>query len=147
RPCRRRSGPRRRPLPPRTPDTPCRSRCPGRPGRDRAPSIGGAGRQAVHRDRPAGPGDLARRGDLAGRQARARQVRRERRPRAAEGDRAGAAKLVPECTYPLTGAACVHRVYTDHGVFAPGPDGVRVLETYGITAARLRERLDVDLLR
>ncbi|MFA3840519.1 hypothetical protein [Streptomyces aureus] len=27
----------------------------------------------------------------------------------------------------------------------PGPDGVRVLETYGITVAELQERLDVDL--
>ncbi len=35
---------------------------------------------------------------------------------------------------------------TDHGVFPPGPDGVRVLETYGITAAELRERLSADLL-
>jgi 3-oxoadipate CoA-transferase beta subunit len=55
-------------------------------------------------------------------------------------------KLVPSCTYPLTGTACVARVYTDHGVFATGPDGVRVLETYGITLADLRERLDVLLL-
>ncbi|MGW4231675.1 3-oxoacid CoA-transferase subunit B [Streptomyces sp. NPDC004980] len=60
--------------------------------------------------------------------------------------RDGAPKLVPECTCPLTGTACVSLVYTDHGVFAPGPDGVRVLETYGITVAELRERLSVDLL-
>ncbi|MFJ3337900.1 3-oxoacid CoA-transferase subunit B [Streptomyces sp. NPDC086766] len=60
--------------------------------------------------------------------------------------RDGAAKLVPACTYPLTGAACVSVVYTDHGVFVPGPDGVRVLETYGTTVAELRERLAVDLL-
>lgn len=57
--------------------------------------------------------------------------------------REGAAKLVPECTYPLTGAGCVSVVYTDQGVFVPGPDGVRVLETYGITVAELRERLAV----
>ncbi|MFD6420997.1 3-oxoacid CoA-transferase subunit B [Streptomyces sp. NPDC060198] len=60
--------------------------------------------------------------------------------------RDGTAKLVPACTYPLTGARCVHRVYTDHGVFEPGPDGVRVLETYGVSLAELRERLGVDLL-
>jgi 3-oxoadipate CoA-transferase beta subunit len=60
--------------------------------------------------------------------------------------RDGAPKLVPACTYPLTGTACVGRVYTDHGVFATGPDGVRVLETYGTTVAELRERLSVDLL-
>ena len=38
----------------------------------------------------------------------------------------GESKLVAECTYPLTGLACVSRVYTDYGVFATGPDGVRV---------------------
>ncbi|CAM5598647.1 MULTISPECIES: 3-oxoacid CoA-transferase subunit B [Streptomyces] len=59
--------------------------------------------------------------------------------------RDGAPKLVPACTYPLTGPGCVHRVYTDHGVFAVGPDGVRVLETYGISVTALRERLDVEL--
>ncbi|MEV5363854.1 3-oxoacid CoA-transferase subunit B [Streptomyces cellulosae] len=60
--------------------------------------------------------------------------------------RDGAPKLVPACTYPLTGQACVRRVYTDHGVFEPGPDGVKVLETYGVTVADLRDRLGVDLL-
>lgn len=60
--------------------------------------------------------------------------------------REGAPKLVPGCTCPLTAPACVSLVYTDHGVFAPGPHGVRVLETYGITVAELRERLSVDIL-
>ncbi len=59
--------------------------------------------------------------------------------------RDGVPKLVPGCTFPLTGTACVSRVYTDHGIFVPGPDGVRVLETYGITVAELRGRLLVDL--
>ncbi|KOU10753.1 hypothetical protein ACWEFD_14340 [Streptomyces ardesiacus] len=59
--------------------------------------------------------------------------------------RDGAPKLVPVCTYPLTGPGCVHRVSIDHGVIAVGPDGVRVLETYGISVAALRERLDVEL--
>ncbi|MGW8793480.1 3-oxoacid CoA-transferase subunit B [Streptomyces althioticus] len=61
--------------------------------------------------------------------------------------RDGAPKLVPACTCPLTGQACVRRVYTDHGVFEPGPDGVKVLETYGVTVAELRDRLGVDLRR
>ncbi|MFF9332302.1 3-oxoacid CoA-transferase subunit B [Streptomyces albogriseolus] len=59
--------------------------------------------------------------------------------------RDGAPKLVPACTYPLTGQACVRRVYTDHGVFEPGPDGVKALETYGVSLAELRDRLGVDL--
>jgi 3-oxoadipate CoA-transferase beta subunit len=55
--------------------------------------------------------------------------------------RSGEPKLVPGCTYPLTGIGCVSRVYTDCGVFDVGPDGVRVRETFGITADRLREKL------
>jgi 3-oxoadipate CoA-transferase, beta subunit len=58
----------------------------------------------------------------------------------------GEPKLVPSCTYPLTGVSCVSRVYTDHGVFDIRPDGVHVLETYGVTLAELRERLDVELI-
>jgi 3-oxoadipate CoA-transferase beta subunit len=46
--------------------------------------------------------------------------------------RDGRPKLVPECTYPLTGLGCVSRVYTDHAVFLISADGVRVRETYGI---------------
>ncbi|HSZ43306.1 MAG TPA: 3-oxoacid CoA-transferase subunit B [Trebonia sp.] len=58
----------------------------------------------------------------------------------------GESKLVADCTYPLTGVACVSRVYTDHAVFDIQPDGVRVLETYGITLADLQGRVDVPLL-
>jgi 3-oxoadipate CoA-transferase beta subunit len=58
----------------------------------------------------------------------------------------GEAKLVPRCTYPLTGVACVSRVYTDYAVFDLQPDGVHVLETYGISLAGLRDRVNVPLL-
>ena len=57
----------------------------------------------------------------------------------------GSPKLVPECTYPLTGLACVRRVYTDRAVFEVGPDGVVVLETYGTRVADLRAQLAVPL--
>jgi 3-oxoadipate CoA-transferase beta subunit len=57
----------------------------------------------------------------------------------------GSPKLVPECTYPLTGLACVSRVYTDRAVFEVGPDGVVVLETYGTLVADLRAQLAVPL--
>ena len=57
----------------------------------------------------------------------------------------GTAKLVPECTYPLTGVHCVTRVFTDYGVFQIGPDGVVVSETYGISFADLATRVDVPL--
>ena len=60
--------------------------------------------------------------------------------------RDGSAKLVPSCTYPLTGVGCVTRLYADHGVFLLGPDGVRVRELYGIAVEELVNRLDVPLL-
>ncbi|MFI7009065.1 3-oxoacid CoA-transferase subunit B [Streptomyces sp. NPDC050145] len=61
----------------------------------------------------------------------------------------GTPKLVPDCTYPLTGVRCVDRVYTDHGVFDVGrPDGgVLVRETWGAGADELSERLGFPLLR
>ena len=58
----------------------------------------------------------------------------------------GSAKLVPSCTYPLTGLGCVSRVYTDLAVFDISADGVTVRDTYGITRAELADRLDVPLL-
>lgn len=58
----------------------------------------------------------------------------------------GTPKLVPACTYPLTGVGCVSRVYTDRAVFDITPDGVHVLETYGVTLDELRGRLDVPLV-
>jgi len=61
----------------------------------------------------------------------------------------GTPKLVPECTYPLTGVGCVDRVYTDHAVFqlTPGTEDVVVLETFGSTYDELAGRLDLPGLR
>jgi 3-oxoadipate CoA-transferase beta subunit len=58
----------------------------------------------------------------------------------------GSSKLVAECTYPLTGVACVSRVYTDYGVLEITPDGVRMRATYGASVDELRERTGLDLL-
>ena len=57
----------------------------------------------------------------------------------------GTPKLVPVCTYPLTGLACVGRVYTDYAVFLFSGGQVRVAETYGITVADLETRLSLPL--
>ena len=57
----------------------------------------------------------------------------------------GSPKLVEACTYPLTGLACVTRLYTDLATFELGPDGARLLTTYGLRAGELAERLGLDL--
>lgn len=58
----------------------------------------------------------------------------------------GEPKLVRECTYPLTGVACVTRVYTGHAVFDVGPDGFVVTEVFGeVTVEWLREALGLEL--
>ncbi len=56
---------------------------------------------------------------------------------------AGVPKLVPSCTYPLTGLRCVSRVYTDYGVFLVGPEGVTIRETLGIEEPDLRDKLGI----
>ncbi|GAA5036795.1 3-oxoacid CoA-transferase subunit B [Microbacterium fluvii] len=52
----------------------------------------------------------------------------------------GGSKLVEACSYPLTGAGCVTRVYTDHAVFDVTPEGFAVREAFGDnTVASLSE--------
>jgi 3-oxoadipate CoA-transferase beta subunit len=58
----------------------------------------------------------------------------------------GKSKLVPECSYPLTGVGCVTRVYTNDAVFLISSDGVRVRETFGTTVEELQSKMDVKLL-
>ncbi|MFE5896930.1 3-oxoacid CoA-transferase subunit B [Streptomyces sp. NPDC056488] len=58
----------------------------------------------------------------------------------------GAPKLVPRCTYPLTGPGCVDRVYSDLAVLDITPRGVVVRETFGIGVDELSGRLDLPLL-
>jgi 3-oxoadipate CoA-transferase beta subunit len=53
----------------------------------------------------------------------------------------GAPKIVPECTYPLTGLGCIDRVYTDLGTFEVTAGGIRARELHGITAEELETRL------
>src|SRR5947208_2927046 len=42
--------------------------------------------------------------------------------------KSGASKIVPECTYPITGMRCVTRIYTDLAVIDVTPQGLRVVE-------------------
>jgi 3-oxoadipate CoA-transferase beta subunit len=57
----------------------------------------------------------------------------------------GSPKLVPQCTYPLTGLACVSRIYTEQAVFHLTNGAAVVSETFGTTFSELSERLDIPL--
>jgi 3-oxoacid CoA-transferase B subunit len=60
-------------------------------------------------------------------------------------DRKGQPKIVPECTFPLTGHRCVTRVYTDLAVFHVVDGALRLVECApGITAEQIRERTGAD---
>lgn len=58
-------------------------------------------------------------------------------------DRDGSAKLVRACSYPLTGLACVSRVYTDLATLELCNGMVRVRETFGIPVVELSARVEV----
>ncbi|MBU6436446.1 MAG: 3-oxoadipate CoA-transferase, partial [Betaproteobacteria bacterium] len=61
--------------------------------------------------------------------------------------KAGESKIVPECTYPLTGLACVSRIYTDLAVLDITASGVRVVECApGVSLSELQRVTAVDLL-
>ena len=60
--------------------------------------------------------------------------------------RDGRPKLVPECTYPLTGLGCVSRVYTDLAVFLIQPEGVVVRDLFGIDFGTLTALVEVPLV-
>ena len=53
--------------------------------------------------------------------------------------KAGEAKLVPACSYPLTGIACVSRIYSDLAVIDLGPQGATVVAlAEGLSLAALQ---------
>jgi len=61
--------------------------------------------------------------------------------------KSGQSKIVEHCTYPLTGVACVNRIYTDLAVIDVVPEGLRVLEIVpGMTIAELNRVTGIPLL-
>jgi len=58
----------------------------------------------------------------------------------------GQSKVVPVCTYPLTGVACVKRVYTDLATLACGPEGLQVIDRVdGLSHAELEGLIGLPL--
>jgi 3-oxoadipate CoA-transferase, beta subunit len=56
-------------------------------------------------------------------------------------DRSGRSKVVERCTYPLTGVACIKRIYTDLATLECTPKGLRLIDTVeGLSRSEL-ERL------
>ena len=62
--------------------------------------------------------------------------------------KSGESKLVPECTYPLTGIACVSRIYTDLAILDVTPQGLLVREILAdISFEALQDLSGVPLLQ
>ena len=58
----------------------------------------------------------------------------------------GHSKLVPACSYPLTGIGCVKRVYTDLATFACTPQGLAVIDAVdGLSLDALSELVGLPL--
>ena len=58
----------------------------------------------------------------------------------------GKSKLVAQCTYPLTGIACVKRVYTDLGTLACTAEGLQVIDLVpGLTLQALSALIGLPL--
>jgi 3-oxoadipate CoA-transferase beta subunit len=61
--------------------------------------------------------------------------------------KSGEPKIVPACSYPLTGVACVSRIYTDLAVLDVSPAGVTVVERVdGLSLLDLQAVTGVPLL-
>ncbi|MNK99751.1 3-oxoadipate CoA-transferase subunit B [compost metagenome] len=53
----------------------------------------------------------------------------------------GVSKIVERCTYPLTGVACIKRIYTDLATLECSPQGLRLVDTVEGLSHKELERL------
>ncbi len=59
----------------------------------------------------------------------------------------GKSKIVNVCTYPITGLACVKKIYTDFGTFECSTDQLKVIDLIdGITIAELEKLMELPLI-
>ena len=62
--------------------------------------------------------------------------------------KSGESKIVPKCTYPLTGVGCVSRIFTDLAVIDVTPKGLKVVDMVdGLSFEELQEATGVPLVR
>ena len=58
----------------------------------------------------------------------------------------GQSKVVPQCTYPLTGLACVKRIYTDLATLACTPQGLQLIDLVeGLSHAELEQLIGLPI--
>ena len=58
----------------------------------------------------------------------------------------GQSKVVPQCTYPLTGLACVKRIYTDLATLACTPQGLQLIDLVeGLSHAELETLIGLPI--
>jgi 3-oxoadipate CoA-transferase, beta subunit len=61
--------------------------------------------------------------------------------------KAGESKLVAQCSYPVTGLACVSRIYTDLAVIDVKPEGFKLVEAVpGLTKAELETLSNIQFI-
>ena len=58
----------------------------------------------------------------------------------------GESKVVQDCTYPLTGIACVKRIYSDLATLECTPQGLKLIDMVdGLTHAELEKLLGLPI--
>ena len=60
--------------------------------------------------------------------------------------KAGVSKVVETCTYPLTGIACVKRIYSDVATLACTPQGIKVIDMVeNLSIKQLEEMIGINV--